>query len=259
MTLAETDICRLVLGGLYEERQFIIVPGDYNITATTKGNFWTECNKGTPVHVFDTYDWEFKPEFDPENKGSKVPPTISDLVGGSDAGGATLKQPKAGWSDQVLGTTFSIRNQLAPQEEFQFPHTTSSTVSSTTSSTTPSTTSSTTSSPQASSWGETKPNKNAIIGGVVGGVCVVTLAAGALIFSVNRYRKPSQPQAVEISGENFRSELNGQSSNAQKPSQPQAVEISGENFRSELHGQSSNAQWFHELHAYEPPELSGGQ
>lgn len=216
MTLAETDICPLVLGGLYEERQFIIVPGEPNVTtaATATDSFWSECNNGTAVHVFDTYDWEFKPEFDPDNKGPKVPPTIFNLVGGSGTGGATLQQPKSGWGDNDLGTIFSIRNQLPPETEPEFPHTTSPK----------------TSSPQASSRSETKPNKNAIIGGVVGGVCAAALAAGILIFFVKRYRKPSQLDKAEIGGECL---------------------------RSELYGQNYNSHGSHELHAYEPQELSG--
>ena len=192
------------LGGLYEERQFIIVPGAVNVTtaATAGDNWWMQCNKGTAVHVFDTYDWEFKPEFDPDNKGSKVPPTISKLVGGSDTGGATLKQPKAGWDDAALGTIFSIRNELPPEEKLQFPPTNPNLNS----------TSPTTSTPQTNPSDETqqvtKPNKNVIIGGVVGGVCGVALTAGILIFFLKRCQKPSQLES-ELGSDPVRAELNG--------------------------------------------------
>ena len=89
-----------VLGVIYEERQFIIVPGETNVTVanqtTPEGDidtFWLECNTGTKVHVFDTFDWEFKSEFDPSNKGSKDPPSIVKLVGGNSTGGATVSHP----------------------------------------------------------------------------------------------------------------------------------------------------------------------
>ena len=123
-----TNFTSIDLGGLYEERQFIIVPGGANVTVsnmtTTEGTidtFWWECNKGTKVHVFDTYDWEFKPEFDPDNKGSGVPPLIVKLVGGSNIGGATLNQPKAGWDTIALGPLFSTRNQLPPDLKITHP------------------------------------------------------------------------------------------------------------------------------------------
>lgn len=184
MPLACFDTC-LVLGGLYEERQFIIVPGEVNVTteATAGDNWWMQCNKGTAIHVFDTHDWEFKPEFDPDNKEPKVPPTIFNLIGGSETGGATLKQPNAGWDDAALGTIFSIRNELPP-EETQPPEG---------------------SQPLPSNPKQvTKSNKNVIIGGAVGGVCVVALAVGILIFSVKRCRKPShdqpEPHNVELHG-----------------------------------------------------------
>lgn len=177
-----------MLGGLYEERQFIIVPGMPNVTtaATAGDNFWTECNLGTAIHVFDTYDWEFKPEFDPDNKGSKVPSTISYLVGGDDTGGATLSQPTAGWDYEALSTIFSIRNQLPPSPNLNI-----------------------TGSPR-----ETTSNKSAIIGGAVGGVCAVVLIVCILIFFAKRW-KASQP--AELGAIRSRSELEGISSRTELP------------------------------------------
>ena len=191
-------MCLLVLGGLYEERQFIIVPGQANVTtaATADNNLWIECNNFSSVHVFDTYDWVFKTEFDPDNKGSRVSPTIVNLIGGSDTGGATLKQPEAGWDDKALDTIFSIRNEPLHQEKLQFPLPNLII----------------TSQPQATPWDKTtKSKKNAIIGGAVGGVCVLALTAGILIFYIKRYGKPGQqkPQKTELDGENDRMELDG--------------------------------------------------
>ena len=210
------------LGGLYEERQFIIVPGQANVTtaATTDNNFWIECNNFTSVHVFDTYDWVFKPEFDPDTKGSKVSPTIVNLIGGNDTGGATLKQPEAGWDDKALDIIFSIRNELPHQEKLQFPLPNPIT----------------TSQPQSTPWDKTKQTtmskKNAIIGGAVGGVCVLALTAGILIFYIKRYRKPRQqkPEKPELDGEDDR------------------VELDGVKHIPELHG-TSNSSRSYELHA----------
>jgi len=96
------------IGGLYGDRQFIIVPGEVNVNQSHFSN----CNMGTAVHIFDTYDWTFKAEFDPDNKGSKMPPAIVDLIGGDEKGNAKLQQPKYGWGTKELGRVFQIRNQL---------------------------------------------------------------------------------------------------------------------------------------------------
>jgi len=97
-------------GGLYGDRQFIIVPGEVNVSTSATEGVFSNCNIGTAVHVFDTYDWTFKTQFDPDNKGSKVSPTIVDLIGGDEKGNATLQQPKYGWDTQELGRVFQIRN-----------------------------------------------------------------------------------------------------------------------------------------------------
>ena len=177
---------------------------------TTQGTidkFWFKCNKGTKVRVFDTYDWEFKPEFNPDNKGSKVPPPIVDLVGGSDTGGATLKQPAAGWDNPALGSIFSTRNQLPLPDSSSPP--------------------SATSLPTGRISDETqKSNKGPIIGGVVGGVCIIALVAGVLIFFRRKGQKSSQAQPGK--------------------------ELQGGDLRVELQGNYGP----HELHAYELPEMS---
>jgi len=100
------------IGGLYEDRQFIIVPGEVNVSNSAMPGFFSYCNMGTAVHIFDTYDWIFKAEFDPDNKGSKVSPAIVDLIGGDEKGNAKLQQPTYGWDTKELGRVFQIRNQL---------------------------------------------------------------------------------------------------------------------------------------------------
>ena len=187
---------------------------------TTDGetdNFWLECNEGTKVRVFDTYDWEFKPEFDPHNKGPKVPPPIVKLVGGNDTGGATLNQPKAGWDSPALESIFLIRNQL-PSD---LPNTTFPT-----------------NLPSGSTSGETqnttKPNKGAIIGGVIGGIFVISLAVGVLIFFLKKSNQ-KEPRA-ELQHTNLKAELQGTP------------------LRVELQGSYNNTP--HELHAYVPPEVA---
>ena len=213
MPLPEIDI--LVLGGLYEERQFIIIPGEVDVTpaANASQNYLSVCNRGTAVHVFDTYDWEFKSEFDPDNKGSKVPPVVFYEVGGDETGGAINKQPEAGWDDKALEDIFSIRNQL-PLED---PNISSPT---------------TTPSPLAQTH---KSNKNVIIGGTIGGICAVVLIVGILIFFIKGYRKPDSDK-VELDG-------TGHSRYELYPTGLERVELQGASYRR------------YELHAYEPPEL----
>ena len=199
----------IVLGGLYEGRQFIIVPGEANVTVsnqtTTEGTidkYWLECNKGTQVHVFDTYDWEFKPEFDPDNKGSQVPPPIVKLVGGNSTGGATLQKPKAGWDTPALGPIFLTRNELLPD----LP-TTSPGLNFTSPTNLPSVSTS------GGAKNTPKSNKGAIIGGVIGGICVVAFAVGALIFFLKKRQKSNQVESrVELQGADLSAELQGISS-----------------------------------------------
>ena len=166
-------------------------------------NWWLECNQDTKIRVFDTYDWEFKSEFDPNNKGSKVPPAIVKLIGGSDTGGATLHKPAAGWDNPALGPIFQIRNQLPPSDL-----------------------STPTSGLNSETKKPAKPNKGAIIGGVIGGICLVAFIVGVLIFFCRK--KP------------------------QKHSQAQTgVELHGADFIAEMHANNSS----HELYAYEPLEI----
>ena len=185
-----------------------------NMTTATGSidNYWLQCNKGTKVRVFDTYDWEFKSEFDPDNKGSKVPSAIVKLVGGNEAGGATLKKPKAGWDNPALDPIFSIRNELPLPDLSPTPGLNTT---------------------LATATGEPQPaNKGAIIGGAVGGICVVAVAVGVSIFFWKVHRKPSQEG-------------------------PSGSELQGADSRAELYGNYSQGLYNapHELYAYEPHEM----
>ena len=211
-----------VLGGLYEERQFIIIPGEVNVTTAATGDdkWWIECNKDTAVHVFDTYDWEFKSEFDPDNKGPKVPTTIFNLVGGDDTGGATLKKPEAGWNYEALDAIFSTRNELPPEEKLPFPPASPSI----------------TTNPQM-----TKSNKNAVIGGAVGGACMAAFIVSILVFCIKRKRNPSlsESKEAELHGTGFTGEL------------------SGTNFIRELNETNYNYHRPYELPSHGPEEIRG--
>ena len=173
----------------------IIVPGVADVTPSvpisnqTGGRtYWIQCNKGTQVRVFDTYDWEVKSTFDPNNKGSRVSPSIVKLVGGSDIGGATLKEPLGGWDDPALGPIFATRNELPTPTSS--PHATSSPDST------------------LNNTGNTaKPNRGAIIGGVIG-ACVVVLMGGVLIFFWKKKFSQAEP-SEERGGEILRVELQG--------------------------------------------------
>ena len=165
-------------------------------------NHWLKSNEGTKVHVFDTYDWEFKSEFDPDNKGSRVPLPIVGLVGGNNTGGATLNQPKAGWDDPALGPIFLKRNKLLPDTSSSLNITFPTNI------------------PSGETAGETqnteKLNKVAIIAGVVGAICVITLTFGALIF----FRKKQQisESTPELPGHNPIIEIPGHNSITELPS-----------------------------------------
>lgn len=210
----------------YVERQFIILPAiinaDANVTTPqgTINNNGFRCNIGSQVRVFDTNDWSFKYEFDPGSKGSKVPPPIVKLIGGNDTGGATLTQPKAGWDNLALGPIFLIRNQPPP--------------------------------PSRSTSGKAqgtaaKSNKGAMIGGVIGGICVVALVVGILIFFRKKRQEASQAQpGAELQGTDYRTEM--QVADLR-------TEMQGVGLRAELQG-NYNHPSPHELHAYEPPEMS---
>ena len=195
-------------GGLYEERQFIIVPGEVNVRVANSTD-WYECNRGTKVHVFDTFDWEFKSEFNPDNRGPKVPPSIVKQIGGNESGGATLTGPTS-WDDPTLGLIFAARNELpseslatvspvAPPEITVYP------------------TSSDNTDPSSKDQG-------IIVGGAIGGFCVVALVVGVFIFFWKR-RRVSESKAglqedhlgdmqqtdsiVELHGFDLRAELPG--------------------------------------------------
>ena len=222
----------MALGGLYEERQFIIVPGETNVTVsnmtTSDGkieNYWLECNKGTKIHVFDTYDWEFKSEFNPDNKGSKVPPPIVKLIGGNDTGGATLNlKPTSGWGTPALGAIFSRRNQLLPDLQI-LPFTTNFP-----------------SEPSSEAQNTEKSNKGAIIGGaiggVIGGICVVALVISALMFLRKRRKSRQDKSRAELQGGNL------------------AAELQAANLRLELQENHKNTP--HELPSPLPQEVSVG-
>ena len=171
--------------------------------------WWVKCNQGTKIQVFDTYDWEFKSEFDPDNKGSKVPPPIVELIGGNETGSAPVHQPLSGWDDPALGPIFLKSNQ-PPPSNLSTPTPGQNSTSSETQKT-------------------AKSNKGAIIGGVIGGICLVALVVGVLIFFWKKHQKSSPVQS--------RAEL--------QEADPKAeMQV------------NYNRPKLHELHAYEPPEMS---
>ena len=203
-----------MIGGLYEQRQFIIVPGFSNVTVANNtlpdGNvetLWFECNRGTKIHVFDTFDWEFKSEFDPDNQGPKVPPSIVKLVGGDETGGATLTQPEAGWGNPYLGPIFSIRNDFPPEtRDWTIP--TSS-----------------------------NPNNSVVIGGIVGGVCAVTLVFVVWKFFRKQWKsgqvesKAAEPEerdlGIELQEADCRLELEGRDLRAELQEADHRFELEG--------------------------------
>jgi len=216
------------IGGLYEDRQLIIVPGEVNVStsATVNEPWFLQCNIDTAVHVFDTYDWTFKAEFDPKNKDSKVSPAIVDLIGGDEKGNAKLQQPKAGWDTKELGTVFQVRNQLP------------ATVDDSTNSANKTTSTSTNSPPYQTDrqntdgdMKESKSNTGAIAGGVVGGFVGLSLLLGLLFWW--RKRQGAEQTAIPELG------ANGPPPHYHPP-------------------HSTPYMPPQELHAYEPPEMGGG-
>jgi len=178
--------------------------------------FFSNCNMGTAVHVFDTYDWTFKAEFDPDNKGSKVSPAIVDLIGGDEKVNATLQQPKAGWDTKELGRVFQIRNQFPANGN---------------SSTNPANKTSTNSpldqpNMDGGDMNESKSSSGAIAGGIVGG-----FVGGFLLGLLFWWRKRQGAEKTALP------ELGASGYNGRPPQELQA--------RPPLE----------ELQAYEPPEM----
>ena len=239
----------IYLGGLYEDRQFIIVPGDVNVStsAVVNNTFFLKCNMNTAVHIFDTYDWIFKAEFDPDNKGPKVPPAIVNLIGGDEKGSATLRQPKAGWDTKELGQVFQIRNQLP------------ATVDGVTNSTNKTTT----------GYGDQENtnggdiNESAIAGGIVGGsVCLGLLG---LLFWWRRRQDTEQTALPELGPNGY----NEASQELQAYGPPQELQVCGPPQELQVYGPPQELQAYgppqelqaygppQELQAYEPPEMGG--
>ena len=193
----------IYIGALYEDRQFIIVPGEVNVSTSANVNdtWFLECNMGTAVHVFDTYDWTFKDEFDPDNKGSKVPSAIVDLIGGDEKGNAKIQQPKAGWDNKALGSIFQTRNQLPPG--------TTDSVTNTTSKTPPprETGSNDGQNQNEGNTTESKSNNTgAIVGGVVGGLAGLGLLFGLFFWWRKRQdtsAHETQPVLPELGGNGY--------------------------------------------------------
>jgi len=163
--------------GLYEDRQFIIVPGQVNLSNSSMPGVFSDCNMGTDVHVFDTYDWTFKAEFDPDNKGSKVPPAIVELIGGDEKGNSKIQQPKAGWGTNELGRVFQIRNQLPANG------------GGSTNSANKTSTNSSLDRPNVDGgdMNESKSSRGAIAGGIVGGFVSLGFLLGLLFWWMKRH------------------------------------------------------------------------
>ena len=230
------------IGGLYEDRQFIIVPGQVDVNhSSVESNWLIQCNINTSVHVFDTYDWTFKAEFDPDNKGSKVPPAIVDLIGGDEKGNATLREPKDGWGTEELGQVFQIQNQL-PANVDNSTHSTNKTSTSTDSA--PSQTRY--EDQQNTNEGdinESKSNSGAIAGGIVGGF--VGLGLLGLLFWWRRRQGAEQTALPEL-GPNGNNETPPHYSARNTPSKPNTPPQ-----ELQAHGPPQ------ELQAYEPPDMGG--
>ncbi|RPB29667.1 hypothetical protein L211DRAFT_32788 [Terfezia boudieri ATCC MYA-4762] len=188
---------------LYEDRQFIIVPGEVNVSTSANENdtWFLECNMGTAVHVFDTYDWTFKDEFNPDNKGSKVPSAIVNLIGGDEKGNALLQQPKAGWDNKALGSIFQTRNQLPPDES-----TNSVTNVTATNSQPHQTGSNDGQNMNGENTNEPQSNIGPIVGGVVGGLAGLGLLLGLFFWWRKRQgvsTQGTQPAIPELGGNGY--------------------------------------------------------
>ncbi|KAF8464445.1 hypothetical protein BDZ91DRAFT_729867 [Kalaharituber pfeilii] len=192
--------------GLYEDRQLIVVPGERNVStaANSSMQFFHACNIGMGVRVFDTHDWEFKEEFDPDRKGATVPDGIVDLIGGGNQGNSEIKEPvEVGWNDNQLGSIFSIRNKAKTPEEIaaedaadRSSTTTISTASATATTSNTSTPSGDAGAQDSGDSEDSKSNTGAIAGGVVGGIAALAIVG---LFFFLRHRK-NKEEPGEIHG-----------------------------------------------------------
>ena len=203
-------------------------------SANVNDTWFLECNMGTAVHVFDTYDWTFKDEFDPDNKDSKVPSAIVDLVGGDEKGNAKIQQPKAGWDNKALGSIFQILNQLPPDSTDSVTNTTSNPL--------PRETGSNDGQNQNVEQKNESTNNNtgAIVGGVVGGLAGLGLLLGLFFWWRKRQNTSvheTQPALPELGGNGYSGAPPYYDSPYNAPSGPHVPP--------------------QELQAYEPPEMGG--
>lgn len=159
--------------------------------------------------IFSLADHSWKTNFDPSDGASayQVHSSISNIIGGDASGGAVIKEPSGGFSDQTLRSLLTTNNS----------HTTTSPGAGTS----PSSSSGTSS---ISTTGKTLSG-GAIAGIAVGAVVLLCFLVGLGIFLISQRRRrenhnPSSPISVPLGTID---ETNAVSSPIELPDQPQEL------------------------------------
>ncbi|KAI9799738.1 MAG: hypothetical protein M1833_003857 [Piccolia ochrophora] len=134
---------------IVHDRQMAII-GGYNATALTT----QECGEemGGDLRIFDMSTLDFA-DYDSTKTSYNIPPSIYSVIGGNGNGGSQVQKPAAGWTDPLLETAFSAAAGK----------------------TIPTATESPTGKPGTPAAPSRRQLAGAISGGVIGGICLVTL------------------------------------------------------------------------------------
>lgn len=198
----------------YQDRQMIVLGGDQSDPA---GNGVSGCNlQYPPLKLLDTSTYSWQTTFPIPNSTYEVPAQVYNIIGGSGSGSATLLAPSCGFNATVGNAAASIifsKRVARPQTssiEQASQNSTHSTVN--------------------QSSGSTTNNTGAIVGGVLGGLALVSGVA-ALIIILLRRRKARRAQ-TESDSDWQKAELSDQAQSprlaTQRPGGFQTFELNGD-------------------------------
>ncbi|KAA8903846.1 hypothetical protein FN846DRAFT_47448 [Sphaerosporella brunnea] len=90
-----------------KQKQMWVVGGKPQAQEDPHAPNWTngECFKNPLWNIFDVNTGEWQGNLVPitdEAVDYKVPKAVTDVIGGNEAGGATMRQPKDGWEESIL-------------------------------------------------------------------------------------------------------------------------------------------------------------
>ncbi|KAL8817397.1 MAG: hypothetical protein Q9223_003764 [Gallowayella weberi] len=177
----------IVLGGIYARNAATLPQGDgkNSVCDTTY----------SPIRLLDTSSYSWKSQFIPNDIEYKIPPVVSDVIGGDASERSTLTSPQQGWNDPLLADIFSRR--LPRVSTFR----STSTPKITTSSPTARPSASVQPSTPVSSPETPKGNIKAVAGGVIAGVVTIIVALAWYISHKRQQGRSRNLQVVHLDPE----------------------------------------------------------